>query len=78
MSKICIVTGKRVLFGNNVSHSNMKIRRRFCVNFHKHKFWVPGEKRFVKLLISIKGLRFINKFGISKVLYNIRQRGIKV
>ena len=73
-----MVTGKRVLFGNNVSHSNIKSRRRFSANLHKHRFWVVNEKRFVKLLISMKGLRIINKCGIDKVLIQIRKKGVKV
>ena len=68
MSKICVVTGKKVLFGNNVSHSNRKTRRKFFVNFHKLRFWVPSKKRFIRLLVSSKGLRIINKFGIEYVL----------
>ncbi|HFL8824320.1 MAG TPA: 50S ribosomal protein L28 [Candidatus Azoamicus sp. OHIO1] len=78
MSRICLITGKRVMFGNNVSHSNRKTRRCFFPNLHSHKFWVPDEKRFVRILISMKGLRIINKIGIEKVLLKLRKNGIKI
>ncbi|HIH2763567.1 MAG TPA: 50S ribosomal protein L28 [Candidatus Azoamicus sp.] len=68
MSKCCFVTGKKVLFGNNVSHSRRRTRRRFYPNLHKLRFWVPSKNAFVSLKVSSKGLRIINKFGIEKVL----------
>ena len=74
MSRICQVTGKRPLAGNNVSHANNKTRRRFLPNLHTHRFWVPGESRFVKLRVSRKGLRIIDKNGIEAVLAEIRAR----
>ncbi|TGG91669.1 50S ribosomal protein L28 [Natronospirillum operosum] len=78
MSKVCIVTGKRPVTGNNVSHSNRKTKRRFLPNIHTHRFWVPEENRFVKLRVSAKGMRIIDKRGISDVLGDLRKRGIKV
>jgi large subunit ribosomal protein L28 len=74
MSKVCEVTGKRPASGNNVSHANNKTRRRFLPNLHTHRFWVPGEKRFVKLRVSTKGLRIIDKKGIEVVLAELRAR----
>lgn len=68
MSRICVVTGKKVLFGNSVSHSKRKTRRTFYPNLHKLKFWVPSKNSFVSLKVSSKGLRLINKIGIEKVL----------
>lgn len=68
MSRICFVTGKKPMFGNNVSHSNRKIKRKFFPNMHKLKFWIPDKKKFKKLYVSAKGLRIINKFGIEYVL----------
>lgn len=65
MARFCIVTGKKVLFGNNVSNSNRKTRRRFLPNLHKHRFWSDEKNKFIKLNISKKGLRFINKIGID-------------
>ena len=78
MSKICQVTGKRPRAGNNVSHANNKTRRRFLPNLHTHRFWVPSEKRFVKLRVSHQGLRIIDKKGIEMVLEELRGKGLRV
>ncbi|WP_048306332.1 MULTISPECIES: 50S ribosomal protein L28 [unclassified Halomonas] len=75
MSKVCQVTGKRPVTGNNVSHSQRKTRRRFEPNLHTHRFWVESEKRFVKLRLSSKGMRIIDKKGIDEVLGDLRKRG---
>lgn len=74
MSKVCQVTGKRPVTGNNVSHAHNKTRRRFSPNLHARRFWVESEKRFVKLRVSTKGMRIIDKLGIEKVLEDIRAR----
>lgn len=78
MSRVCQVTGKRPVTGNNVSHANNRTRRRFLPNLHTHRFWVEGEKRFVKLRLSSKGMRIVDKLGIEEVLKQIRARGEKV
>lgn len=78
MSRVCQVTGKGPVTGNNVSHAMNATRRRFLPNLQKHRFWVESEKRFVKLRVSAKGMRIIDKYGIDKVLADIRARGIKV
>ena len=78
MSKVCQVTGKRPITGNNVSHAHNKTRRRFLPNLHNHRFWVESEKRWVKLRVSSKGMRIIDKQGIESVLSDIRARGEKV
>lgn len=78
MSKVCQVTGKRPVTGNNVSHAHNKTRRRFVPNLHHHRFWVESEKRFVKLRVSAKGMRIIDKKGIDSVLVDLRSRGEKV
>jgi large subunit ribosomal protein L28 len=78
MSRVCQVTGKRPQCGNNVSHANNKTRRRFLPNLHEHRFWVDSEKRFVKLCVSARGMRIIDKQGIDTVLADIRSRGEKV
>ncbi len=78
MSRVCQVTGKRTTFGHNVSHANNKTSRRFLPNLHAHRFWVPSENRWVKLRISTKGLRTIDKLGIEVVLKDLRSRGVKV
>ncbi len=78
MSKVCQVTGKRPVAGNNVSHAKNRTRRRFLPNLHSHRFWVESENRFVKLRVSAKGMRIIDKKGIDSVLATIRQNGVKV
>ncbi|WP_295882936.1 50S ribosomal protein L28 [uncultured Thiohalocapsa sp.] len=78
MSKVCQVTGKRPVTGNNVSHAHNKTRRRFLPNLHYHRFWVESEKRWVRLRVSTKGLRIIDKLGIDAVLGDLRARGQKV
>jgi large subunit ribosomal protein L28 len=78
MSKVCQVTGKRRIVGNNVSHANNKTKRLFNPNLHHHRFWVESENRWVSLRISSHGLRIIDKRGIDAVLADIRKRGEKV
>jgi len=78
MSRVCQVTGKRPMSGNNVSHANNKTRRRFLPNLHDRRFWVESENRWVKLRVSNNGLRTIDKNGIDAVLADVRARGIKV
>ena len=78
MSKICQVTGKVPQTGNNVSHANNRTKRKFYPNLHTHTFWVESENRFVTLKVSTKGMRIIDKKGITQVLKDIRARGIKV
>ncbi len=75
MSRVCQVTGKRPVAGNNVSHSNRRTRRRFLPNLHQHRFWVESENRWVRLRVSNKGLRIIDKKGIDAVLSDVRARG---
>jgi large subunit ribosomal protein L28 len=78
MARVCQVTGKRPMTGNNVSHANNKTRRRFLPNLHTHRFWVDSEQRFVRLRLSSKGMRVIDKRGIDAVLAELRARGEKV
>ena len=78
MSKVCQVTGKKPMFGNNVSHAKNKTRRKFNVNLQKKKFWVPDENRYITLRLSMHGLRIINKKGISRVIKELRARGTKL
>tara|TARA_R110002073_G_scaffold4917_23_gene31220 strand:+ start:315 stop:551 length:237 start_codon:yes stop_codon:yes gene_type:complete len=78
MSKVCQVTGKRPVTGNNVSHANNKTRRRFLPNVHDHRFWLESENRFVKLRVSAKGMRIIDKRGIDEVVADLRSRGEKL
>ena len=78
MSKVCQVTGKRPVTGNNVSHSNIKSKRRFLPNLQSHRFWVETENRFVRLRLSTKAMRIIDKNGIDSVIADMRSRGEKV
>jgi large subunit ribosomal protein L28 len=73
-----MVTGKRPVAGNNVSHAHNKTRRRFLPNLHWHRFWVASENKFVRLRVSSKGMRVIDKKGIDAVLAEVRANGVKV
>ena len=75
MSRVCQVTGKRPQSGNNVSHAHNKTRRRFLPNLQDKRFWLDTEKRFVRLRVSHKGLRIIDKRGIDKVVADLRAQG---
>ncbi len=74
MSQVCEVTGKRPMVGNNVSHANNKTKRRFTPNLQSRRFWIESENRWVRLRISKKGLRIIDKNGIESVLADIKAR----
>jgi large subunit ribosomal protein L28 len=78
MSRVCQVTGKGPMVGNTVSHANNKKKRRFLPNLQTHRFWVDGEKKFIRLRVSAHGLRIIDKKGIEAVLADVRARGEKV
>ncbi len=78
MSRVCQVTGKRPMSGNNVSHAKNRTRSRFLPNLHSRRFWLEDEIRWVRLRVSGKGLRIIDKKGIETVLEEIRARGEKV
>ena len=78
MSRVCMVTGKRPVTGNNVSHALNRTRRRFLPNLHWHRFWVESEQKFVRLRVSSKGMRIIDKKGIDVVLAEVRKNGVKV
>jgi len=78
MAKVCQVTGKRPVTGNNVSHAKNRTKRRFLPNLQTHRFWVESENRFVKLRLTTKAMRIIDKKGIDTVLAELRARGEKV
>ena len=78
MSRVCDITGKKPMFGNNVSHAHNKSRRRFNVNLQKKRFWVADENRYVTLRISTRGMRIIDKKGIRKVVNELRAKGKKI
>ena len=73
MAKVCQVTGKKPISGNRVSHANNKTKRRFEPNLHEQRFWVPSEKRFIKLKVSAKAIKTIEKVGIEKVLRDMKK-----
>jgi large subunit ribosomal protein L28 len=75
MSRVCQVTGKGPVTGNTVSHANNKTRRRFLPNLHTHRFWLDSENRFVRLRVSSKGMRIIDKLGIETVVADLRAHG---
>jgi large subunit ribosomal protein L28 len=78
MSRVCQVTGKRPQSGNNVSHANNRTRRRFLPNLQRKRFWLESEQRWVRLRVSRKGMRIIDKHGIEKVLADLRTQGQRV
>ena len=78
MSRVCQVTGKGALSGNNVSHANNKTKRRWQPNLHDRRFWVPSENRWIRLRVSGHGLRTIDKKGIEVVVAELRARGEKI
>jgi|TARA_S200000501_G_scaffold378112_1_gene439163 large subunit ribosomal protein L28 len=77
MSRVCEVTGKKVMYGNNVSHANNKTRRRFDINLQKKTFWVESLNKKVTLKVSAKGLKIIDKKGIDSVIKNLVAEGRK-
>jgi large subunit ribosomal protein L28 len=78
MSRVCRVTGKKPMMGNNVSHANNKTRRRFLPNLQYRRFWVEAENRWISLRVSQAGLRTIDRKGIETVLAEIRARGEEI
>ena len=72
MARVCLVTKKRPMVGNNVSHANNKTKRRFLPNLQEHRFWLEGEKRFIRLRVSTRAMRIIDKHGIEKVLADMQ------
>ncbi len=78
MSRVCQVTGKKPMTGNNVSHAQNKNKRRFMPNLRFHRFWVDSENRYVRLKVSSKGMKIIDKKGIDEVLKDVRASGYKI
>ncbi len=78
MAKVCQVTGIGPLYGHNVSHAHNETKRRFLPNLRFHRFWVESEKRWVRLRVTTKGMRLIDKKGIDTILAEMRARGEKV
>lgn len=78
MSRVCQVTGKKALVGHNVSHSNLKTKRRFEVNLRSKRFWLEDEKRWISLRLSARAMRTIDKRGLGVVVKEMRERGEKI
>jgi len=78
MARVCQVTGKAPMSGNNISHANNKTRRRFLPNLQRRRFWVESENRWVSLRLTTAALRTIDKNGIDAVLADMRARGDKI
>jgi large subunit ribosomal protein L28 len=78
MSRVCQVTGKKPLVGNNVSHSNRHTKRRFEVNLMNKRFWLEDEKRWITLKVSARGMRLIDKLGLPTIVAQLRARGEKL
>ena len=75
MARVCQVTGKKPMVGNNVSHANNRTKRRFLPNLQYRRFWIEGEKRWMSMRVSNAGLRTIDKKGIDVVLAELRAKG---
>ena len=78
MSRVCQVTGKKALVGNRVSHSNHKTKRRLEVNLRNKRFWFEEESRWIRLRLSARAMRLIDKQGLAEVVRQMRARGEKV
>ena len=78
MSRVCQVTGKKALVGNKVSHSNHKSKKRFEINLQSKRFWFEEESRWVKLKVTTRGMRVIDKRGLAAVVKDLRAAGEKI
>ncbi len=77
MARVCAVTGKKPMVGNNVSHANNKTKRRFLPNLQYRRFWLESQNRWIRLRVSNAGLRLIDKKGIETVLAELGETGIQ-
>jgi len=78
MSQICQVTGRKPSFGKQISHSHRRSSRRWNPNIQYKRYWLPSEKRWIKLTLSTKGIKIIDKRGIESVVAEMRRNGEKV
>ena len=76
MSKVCQLTGKRPVAGNNVSHSKRRTKRRFIPNIHKKRYFIPELEKWVTLKVSAKAMRTINKLGVYEYLKKLEKQGV--
>ena len=78
MSKICQLTGKKPSFGNAISHSHRKTRRRWDPNIQTQRYWLPSERRWVKLTLSTSAIKTLNRRGVESIVAELRRKGVKV
>ena len=78
MSKVCQVTGKKPMFGNNVSHANNKTKRKFLPNLQRKRYYLESENRWIRLKITARGIKTISKNGIEAVVRKMRANGVKI
>ena len=78
MSRVCQVTGKTAMVGNKVSHSNRKSKRRFEINLRSKRYWFEEENRWIRLRVSARGMKIIDKRGLAAVVRDLRARGEKI
>lgn len=78
MSRVCQVTGKKAMTGNSVSHANNKTKRRFEVNLQSKRYWLPEEKRWIRLRLSTSAMKTVNRRGISAIVHELRAKGQKI
>lgn len=76
--KVCQLTGVKPVFGNNVSHSHRRTRRRWNPNIQQRRYWLPGEDRFVRLTLSARAIRTVDKIGVEAAVARIRARGERI
>ncbi|GAA1977640.1 50S ribosomal protein L28 [Amycolatopsis minnesotensis] len=78
MSAVCQVTGRKPGYGKQVSHSHKRTSRRWEPNLQQHRFWLPSENRWVRLRVSAKGLKTVDKRGIEAIVAELRKKGVKI
>lgn len=78
MSRVCQVTGKRAMVGNKVSHSHHKTKRRFEINLRNKRYWLEDENRWIRLRVTARGMKIIDKRGLAAVVRDMRARGEKI
>jgi len=78
MSRVCQVTGAEPGFGHQISHSHVRTKRRFDVNVQKKRYWLPSENRFVRLTLSARGIKTVDRIGVEAAVARARARGVKL
>ena len=78
MSRVCQVTGAEPGFGHHISHSHVRTKRRFDVNVQKKRYWLPSENRFVRLTLSARGIKTVDRIGVEAAVARARARGVRL